>query len=94
MVVILNHFIVLHLLIFLPNTENDDPACQPRDFLNSTPYFSDAIYNPGQSELIRECLPTCFRSEYFTKITEAEIEPRTLRRFANQTKGMKIGDPE
>jgi hypothetical protein len=78
-----------HMFIF---AENDEPACSPRDFLNSTPYFSDAIYSPKKGG--DECLPSCFRREYFTKITEAQIDPGAILRYANVTGTNKLGDPE
>jgi hypothetical protein len=75
-----------------PFAANDEPACSPRDFLNSTPYFSDAIYSPHKGG--DECLPRCFRREYFTKITEAQIDPGAILRYANVTGTNKLGDPE
>ncbi len=83
------HLMSKQMFIF---AENDEPACSPRDFLNSTPYFSDAIYSPKKGG--DECLPSCFRREYFTKITEAQIDPGAILRYANVTGTNKLGDPE
>jgi hypothetical protein len=43
---------------------------------------------------VTECLPTCFRKEYTTKITEAQIDAGAIHRFANLTGSNKLGDPE
>jgi hypothetical protein len=46
--------------------DNDEPACSPRDFLNTSSYFLDAIYS--QSELVSECLPACFQQNFGRKL--------------------------
>ena len=82
-----------HNFLFF-TTDDDEPPCSPRDFLNSSSYFSEVAYNPGELSPIKECLPTCFRREYFTKITEAQIESGPIHRFTNRTIKNKLGNPE
>ena len=70
--------------------ENSKRPCVPKDFLSSTPYFDNDVFNTMVGGDNTVCLPQCLVTEYQMKITKGRIEPEALTRLFDTEHQMKM----